>query len=285
MQFAADLVDADDRHFYVPLDLAGHLAEVHFRNEEDFRVFELRKGLLRERPDRADPEEPDVLVFQIVHHLLDGPHWAAIGNEDPAGVRVDDIVVRHIIAGVLDLVDQALHQVRVQLRVRGTGIAPFIMGEPGDMDMVTFAELGKAGDEVRICPERQGAGNEGFPVNPLNLIGDDDLLPHVPDRLVCHQKDRHPILVSEVEGFHRKLVHLLHGCRAERNDRYITVGAEPHLHHVALCRHRGLAGGGTAPLDVDDHAGSLGHDGKPDVLHHQGETGAARCGHGPGTGP
>ncbi len=110
VQFAAELGDADDRHLHVPLDLAGDLAEVHLRDKERFCVFELRKGLLRERPDRADPEEPDVLVLLVVHHLLDGPDRAAVRNKDLLGVGVDDIVVRHIVTGVLDLVDQALHK-------------------------------------------------------------------------------------------------------------------------------------------------------------------------------
>ena len=38
----------------------------------------------------------------------------------------------------------------MQLRVRCRRVAPLVVGEPGDMDMVALAELGKAGDEVGI---------------------------------------------------------------------------------------------------------------------------------------
>ncbi len=76
-----------------------------------------------------------------MHHLLDGADRGPVRDEDLRSIRVDYVVIRHLVAGVLDLVHQPLHKSDVQFRVRRTRVSPLIMGETGDMDTVARAEL------------------------------------------------------------------------------------------------------------------------------------------------
>ncbi len=105
------------------------------------------------------------------------------------------------------------------------------------------------------------------------------------DDLISHQKYRYTEPVCEIECLHCEIKHLLDTRGRECDHTIVAVRAEPALHHITLRRTGGLPGAGSAALDIDDDAGRLSHRRKTDILHHQGETGSARCGHGTCTGP
>ncbi len=117
------------------------------------------------------------------------------------------------------------------------------MGQAGHVNMLARTEPGEAGYQVGIhCLEGGSSGHERFSAEPPDRVGYQDLLPHVTHGLIGHQEDRNAVLVREVKGLHREFVHLLNSSRAECDDGVIPVRTEPHLHHISLCRHRGLAG-------------------------------------------
>ena len=80
-------------------NLTGDLAKVHFRHEETPGVFEFCQCILRKWPYGPDPQKPDVFVGMIVQHLLHGPDRCTVRDKDLFGIRVDNIIIRNLVAG------------------------------------------------------------------------------------------------------------------------------------------------------------------------------------------
>ena len=122
----------------------------------------------------------------------------------------------------------------MQLRVRCTRVSPFIVGEPGNMDTVAFAKLGEPGDAIAVRFERKRSFDQCLSGYLFHRIRDNDLLPHVPDNLICHQEYRYAVLVGKIECLGRKIIHFLDTRRTEGDDRVVPVRAKPALHHISL---------------------------------------------------
>ena len=104
-----------------------------------------------------------------------------------------------------------------------------------------------------------------------------DVLAHVAHDLVGHEDDGHPVALGEIEGLHRHREALPDARRAQRDDGLVAVAAPADLHDVRLGRPGRQPRAGACALHVDNHAGHLAHDGKPQVLLHQRKPRAA-CG-------
>ncbi len=142
MQIAAQFREGLDRYIDMPFNLTGDLPEVHFRYKEPPGVFEFCQCMLSKWPYCPEPQEPDIFVRMIVHQLLDGTDRCTVCDENLFGIRVNNIIICNRIAGRFNLFDKPHDKGLVQLRVRGTRVSPFIVGEAGHMDTVAFAKTG-----------------------------------------------------------------------------------------------------------------------------------------------
>ena len=78
--------------------------------------------------------------------------------------------------------------------------------------------------------------------------------------LVKQENNRGPVGLGDVKGFHRNFKNILMIGSGHDNDGMISVASPPGLHHITLASMSRNAGGRTAALNIDDHAGHLGHD-------------------------
>ena len=94
-------------------------------------------------------------------------------------------------------------------RARCTGISPFIMGEAGHVHAVSSPECRETRNQIIISPEREVPFLKLLAFHTGDRVRNHQLLPHMPDNLVGHDKDRDPETVGKVEGFCGEVVHLL----------------------------------------------------------------------------
>ena len=92
MEVAAKFRDRYHISVNMPLDLAGYLTEVLFRDDKSLRVLKTGQERLGKRPDHLQPEMPDTFSCVIMEHLLYGPGWCTVGDKYRLCFGIDDVV-------------------------------------------------------------------------------------------------------------------------------------------------------------------------------------------------
>ena len=274
---------------HAALHLAAHLAVVDLRHDEPLALpGQFPHPLLREGPGGDQPEKPgfDPLGLRLPHSVGSDAGGDAVGQHYHVGVvHVPFPPVQDVGGIFLNLGNEPFDQclLRCGAHVR---VASLVVGQAGHGDVVSLAQLRHGRYQFAffymVGGELPGREGRAFPLPDLDLFlrRNDQLLDHVPHFGVGHHQHGQAVALREVERPYGQIEAFLHRPGAEGDDLIGTMRTPAGLHHVPLADHRRQAGGGAAPLHVDDHAGGLGHDAQADVLHHQAEARARGGRHG-----
>ena len=131
-------------------------------------------------------KKPIFLFRVIVDYLLDSADGRAIRDKDLFSIRIDHIEIREFLCCRLDLVHEPLHERGMQPGIGRARVAPFIVGEDGDMRPYPLPNSGNPG--IRRAPGLNGGVPGAKPPGRRYVYRTrhDDVFPHVPDRLVGH---------------------------------------------------------------------------------------------------
>ena len=222
---------------------------------------------------------------------------------DRGAASVVDDGRRDVLLGRLELARQAVHVVRVVVRLLGVRRPRRVTRaarEVGRRGVVDESGKGPPGDavavHVRIAPELAEPADVLLELlfGPDHLAAIERLLgvgegighPVVHAQVeVGHQEDRGLEALREVEGVLREEVALRDAPGEQQDVPAVAVGEEVRRKDVALHRAGGKARGGADALDVQDDRGHLGVVAQPGELGHERDAGPGRRRHRPRARP
>ena len=274
-QLSTSLGDRPHRAGGEPFHLTHHLTLITFGYDQRFGAQGL-DPLRGEGPDGDQSQQPHLqapLAGQTTGQECRASGRAVSDHYDAGSLQVALLAFDDLCAILKNLAPQATDQTLLRLDI-DRRITLLVMGQPGDVNRKTFAGTGHRWHQCSGAVGPISSIRSPAP-GPLDLFfsGDEHVLDHLGHDLIGHDQHRGPEFFGHVKRFEGQIKHLLRRLRGISDELIITMRAPLGLHHIGLRGQRGQTGGRSAALNVNDHAGGLGHHRQAQVLLHQAEAG------------